>query len=91
MKIVAIKLEAETKTIGAMIDLLDAQISRTVALQDELLAGGAKPDDVAKGLEALEMLAKEARQAKQVYRVFHGIVKKAQESDPNVPQPRTGT
>lgn len=89
MKTVALKLEAETKTLGAMIELLDAQITRTVALADEIIESGGNADAVTRGLDALEILDKEVRQAKRAYLVFHGIVK--DQIKPDGPQPRTGT
>ena len=90
MKIIALKVESETKSLGALVDLLDAQITRTVALQDELLEAGANGEAVTRGLDALEILAKEVRQAKRAYLVFHGIVKE-QLDNSDIPRPRTGT
>ena len=90
MKTIAMKVEAETKATGALIDLLDAQVTRTAVLEDEIRSSGADETIIAQGLEALEILAKEVRQAKRAYLVFHGIVKTGG-LDPNVPRPRTGT
>lgn len=89
MKTVALKLEARTKRIKAIIDLLDAEISDTFALGQELRDAGYDSVAIDRGLEALELIAKSERSASRSYSVFHGIVQS--QIKPEGPQPRTGT